>query len=67
MIKFRDDKEGYTSSLLGLILVIGLIWLLVCVTFSTSVVNLVGLPVYLIAFLLSKLFRDQFMTSGYLE
>lgn len=51
MIKFRDDKEGYTSSLLGLILVIGLIWLLVCVTFSTSVVNLVGLPVYLIAFL----------------
>lgn len=48
MIKFKDDREGYTSSVMGLVTTMGFLWLAVCLHFSGQVYSLTGLPLVLI-------------------
>lgn len=51
MIKFKDDREGYTSSVAGLVLTLGLLWIALCYVLSGNVVALTGMPLTLVSLL----------------
>lgn len=51
MIKFKDDREGYTSSVMGLVTAMGALWLAACLLLSGQVTLLTGLPLALIVLL----------------
>lgn len=51
MIKFKDDREGYTSSVAGLVLTLGLLWIVLCYVLSGNVVALTGMPLTLVSLL----------------
>lgn len=47
MIKFRDDKEGYTSATLSLTMIMSLAWMLVYLLFRKWLHGFFGLPTYI--------------------
>jgi len=47
MIKFRDDKEGYTSATLSLTVFMSLAWMLVYLLFRKWLNGVFGLPTYI--------------------
>ncbi len=49
MLKFKDDREGYTSSVAGLVVCMGLLWLALCLVLSDSAVALTGMPLIFVA------------------
>ena len=51
MIKFGDDKEGYTSSVAGLVFVMGAFWSVLCFAFSGRASAFSGLSKTLLALL----------------
>ena len=52
MIKFKDDREGYVSSVVGLVLAMGTIWALLCISLSDYLSALSGLPMTFLVFLI---------------
>jgi O-antigen/teichoic acid export membrane protein len=48
MIKFKDDREGYTSAVAGLVVCMGLLWLVLCFVLSDGAVALTGMPLTLV-------------------
>ena len=51
MIKFKDDREGYTSSVAGLVLALGVLWVVLSRVLSGNVVALTGMPLTLVSLL----------------
>lgn len=51
MIRFKDDLEGYTTSVVGLVLALGVLWIALCYTLSDNVVALTGMPLVLASLL----------------
>ena len=51
MIKFKDDREGYTSSVVGLVLALGVLWVVLSRVLSGNVVALTGMPLTLVSLL----------------
>ena len=51
MIRFKDDREGYTSSVAGLVLTLGVLWIALSNILSDSVVALTGMPLTLVSLL----------------
>lgn len=51
MIKFKDDREGYTSSVAGLVLALGVLWVVLSRVLSGNVVALSGMPLTLVSLL----------------
>lgn len=52
MIKFKDDREGYASSVVGLVLAMGALWAVLCLSLSGWASALSGLPLALLVLLL---------------
>lgn len=44
MMRFKNDREGYTTSVVGLVLALGVLWIALCYTLSDNVVALTGMP-----------------------
>ena len=51
MMRFKDDREGYTTSVVGLVLALGVLWIALCYTLSDNVVALTGMPLILASLL----------------
>ena len=51
MMRFKDDREGYTTSVVGLVLTLGVLWIALCYTLSDNVVALTGMPLILASLL----------------
>lgn len=51
MIRFKTDREGYTSSVVGLVFALGLLWIALSAVLSDYVVALTGLPLTLVSLL----------------
>ena len=51
MIKFKDDREGYTSSVVGLVITLGFLWIAFCYVLSDKIVALTGMPLVLVSLL----------------
>ena len=51
LIKFKDDREGYTSSVVGLVLALGVLWVVLSRVLSGNVVALTGMPLTLVSLL----------------
>ena len=51
MIKFKDDREGYTTSVTGLVLTLGILWIILSRVLSGNVVALTGMPLTLVSLL----------------
>ena len=51
MIKFKDDREGYTSSVVGLVVTLGSLWIVLCYVLSGKIVALTGMPLALVSLL----------------
>ena len=47
MMRFKDDREGYTTSVVGLVLALGVLWIALCYTLSGNVVAITGMPLML--------------------
>lgn len=54
MMRFREDREGYTSSVMGLVLVMGAFWLVLGVALRDCMVELTGMPLALVALMFSE-------------
>lgn len=48
MIKFKDDREGYLSSICSISLILTILYLLICLALRDSMVKLLDLPLFLI-------------------
>ena len=51
MIKFKDDREGYASSVVGLVLAMGALWAVLCLSLSDLISAFSGLPLALLVLL----------------
>lgn len=51
MIKFKDDREGYASSVVGLVLTLGTLWIILSRILCGNVVALTGMPLMLVSLL----------------
>ncbi len=51
MMRFKNDREGYTTSVVGLVLALGVLWIALCYTLSDNVVALTGMPLILASLL----------------
>ena len=51
MMRFKNDREGYTASVVGLVLALGVLWIALCYTLSDNVVALTGMPLILASLL----------------
>ena len=51
MIKFKNDREGYTSSVVGLVITLGSLWIALCYVLSDKIVALTGMPLVLVSLL----------------
>ena len=49
MMRYREDREGYASSVMGLVLVMGTFWLLVGLALQDSLIELTGMPLAFVA------------------
>ncbi len=49
MMRYKDDREGYTTSVMGLVLAMGAFWLLLGTVFSEQASVLTGMPLVLVA------------------
>lgn len=47
MMRFKDDREGYTTSVVGLVLALGVLWIALCYALSDNVVAITGMPLML--------------------
>ena len=57
MIKFTDDKDGYTTSMVGLSFLLASFWAIIFILFDNILVNIIGLDKrYLIMMLLDIVF-----------
>ena len=54
MMRYREDREGYASSVMGLVLVMGASWLVVGVLLQGSMVKLTGMPLALVALMFGE-------------
>ena len=51
MMRYKDDREGYTTSVMGLVASLGLFWVSLSFVLSDHIVALTGLPLTLVALL----------------
>lgn len=51
MIRFKDDREGYTTSVAGLVVSLGVLWIALCYVLSDNVVALTGMPLVFVSLL----------------
>ena len=54
MMRYRDDREGYASSVMGLVLVMGAFWLVVGALLQNNMVELTGMPLTLVALMFGE-------------
>ena len=47
MMRFKDNREGYTTSVVGLVFALGVLWIALCCTLSDNVVAITGMPLML--------------------
>lgn len=51
MMRYKNDREGYTTSVTGLVIALGLLWIALCAVLSDHVVALTGMPLTLVSLL----------------
>lgn len=54
MMRYREDREGYASSVMGLVLVMGAFWLVIGILLQNSMVDLTGMPLALVALMFGE-------------
>ena len=51
MIRYKEDREGYTTSVMGLVVAMGVLWIALTQALSSRVVVLTGMPLTLVSLL----------------
>ena len=64
MIKYKDDKEGYTSATLYLSGFMSLGWLIVYLLARNYVNKIFGLPTYIMVLMFIEIIRSQHLIHG---